>query len=251
MSVPALAQVGASVLNLSAISGSSLPQSQIFGVSSTGAALPVKFSVRYFTTTEGWLSATADGPIRPSNITVNSAGLAPGVAIPVALTVGSGGAIGGFSVSPSSLNFLYQTGTSNPAAQSTYVSNCNGIVNYAASSNVSWLRLTSVNNSIPAQTVTGASSSNLTVYVDPSGLSPGFYSANITVGVTLTVSGSSLLAASPSSFVFNYNLDAGVPTAQQTVITATATLVAFTASANSTGGSNGLIVSVSPREPAC
>ena len=198
MSLPALAQVGnlqlsTSVLTFSAISGSSLPQSQSFGVASTGAALPVKFSVRYFTTTEGWLSATAAGPITPSNITVtvNSAGLAPGVAIPVALTVGTGGAIGGFSVSPSSLNFLYQTGTSNPAAQSTYVSNCNGIVNYAASSNVSWLRLTSVNNSIPAQTVTGASNSNLTVYVDSSGLSPGFYSANITVG------GTSLIAVSP------------------------------------------------------
>ena len=205
MSVPALAQVSASVLNLSAISGSSLPQSQIFGVSSTDASLPV---------------------------TVNSVGLAPGVyngTVSIAPSTGiAGGAIGGFSVSPSSLNFLYQTGTSNPAAQSAYVSNCNGIVNYAASSNVSWLRLTSVNNSIPAQTVTGTS--NLTVYVDPSGLSPGFYSANITVGVTLT---------------------------------ATGTPVAFTASANSTGwllvgpqsgntgGSNGLIVSVSPREPAC
>ena len=133
---------------------------------------------------------------------------------------------------------------------------------------MSWLRLTSVNNSIPAQTVTGASNSNLTGYVDPAGLSPGFYSATITVnasnaggqtvGVTLTVSGTSLLAASPSSFVFNYNPDAGVPTAQQTVITATGTPAAFTASANSTGwllagpqfgntgGSTVLTVSVSP-----
>ncbi len=155
VSLPALAQVGnlqlnTSVLNFSAISGSSLPQSQIFGVSSTGAE-----------------------PITPSNITVNFPGLAPGVyngTVSIA-----GGAIGGFSVSPRSLNFLYQTGTSNPAAQS----------------NASWLRLISVNNSIPAQTVTGASNSNLTVYVDSSGLSPGFYSANITVG------GTSLLAVSP------------------------------------------------------
>ena len=214
VSLPALAQVGnlqlsTSVLNFSAISGSSLPQSQIFGVSSTGAALPVNLSVRYFT-------ATADGPTTPSNVTVtvNSAGLAPGVYN------------GTVSIAPSTCI----AGVAIPVAQSTYVSNFNGIVNYVASTNVSWLRLTSVNNSTPAQTVTGISNSNLTVYVDPSGLSPGFYSANIAVGVTLPVSG---------------------------------TPVAFTASANSTGwllvgpqsgntgGSNVLTVSVSPREPAC
>jgi len=394
VSLPAFAQVGnlqlsTAVLNFSATTGNTLPQSQIVGLSSTGAALPVNISVRYFTATEGWLAATADSAATPANVTVtvNSSGLAPGVyngqvlviasgsqsglvtvtlsvastnpggsvisanpssvslaspngqivqstvtlsstgfvpfqvfintasggnwlsytaasttsptsitinanpsglapgvyngtvsiapstgvagvAIPVALTVGSGANIGGFSVSPGSLNFIYQTGTSNPAAQSTYVSNFNGIVNYVATSNVSWVRLTSSNNSIPAQSVTGTSNTNLTVSIDPTGLSPGFYSANVsvnasnaggqTLSVTLTVSGSSLLAASPNSFIFNYNPDAGIPASQQTTITASGTPVSFTATANSTGwllvgpqsgntgGSNAVTVSVSP-----
>jgi uncharacterized protein (TIGR03437 family) len=391
---PALAQVGnlqlsATGLNFSAIAGASLPQSQIFGVTSSGVTLPVSLSVRYLTATDGWLTATADRPSTPANVTatVNSAGLAPGVyigqilvvasgsqsglvtvtltvtstnpggslitanpsslslassggqivqstvtlssigfvpfqvfvattgggnwlsfiaasttspttitisanpaglgpgiytgtvsvapstglagvAIPVTLNVGNSGGVGGFSVSPGSLNFLYQTGTSNPNAQSTYVSNFSGIVNYVAASSASWARLTSNTNNTPSQTVNGTSNSNLTVFVDPSGLSPGVYNAIVTVNasnaasqslsVTLTVSGSSLLGASPSSFVFNYNPDAGIPAAQQTVITSTGGALSFTATPNSTGwllvgpqngntgGTNVLTVSVSP-----
>ena len=393
VSLPALAQVGnlqlsTSALSFSATVGNTVPQSQIVGASSTGAPRPVNVSVRYFTPTEGWLSATADHPITPANITVtvNSSGLpagvyngqvlvvasgsqsglvtvtltvastvpggnvitaspatvalassdghvaqsavalssagaipfqvfvstanggnwlsyiaasttsptsitisanpaglttgvytgtvniAPsagitGVAIPVTFTVGTG-SVSGFSLSPTSLSFIYQTGTANPASQSTYVSNFDGIVNYAATSNVTWARLTSNNNSTPSPSVNGTSNSNLTVHVDPTGLAPGFYAANIsvnasnargqTLAVTLTVSGTSLLSASPSSFVFNYNPDAGIPTSQQTTITATGGPIAFNASASSTGwllvgpqtgntgGLNVLTVSVNP-----
>lgn len=393
-SLPALAQVGnlqlsANTLNFSAVTGNSLPQSQVVGVTSTGVSLPISTSVRYFTTTEGWLSASADRTATPSNLTVtvnsfgleagvyngqvlvvssgsqsglitvtltvtstnptnslitanpasvsltsasgqivqssvalnsvgfvpfqvfintasggnwltyiastttspttitisaNPAGLgpgvytgtvsvapsngAPGVAIPVSFTVGSGGSVGGFSLSPRSLNFVYQTGTANPAAQSTYVSNFNGIVSYVATSDATWARMTSSNNFVPALSVTGGSNSNLTVFVDPTGLSPGLYSATITVtasngatqtlAVSLTVSGTSLLLASPNSFVFNYNPDAGIPASQQTAISSTGSPLAFTASANSTGwllvgpqngntgGANTLTVSVSP-----
>jgi len=394
VSLPALAQVGnlqlsTANLSFSAVSGNIIPQSQIVGVTSTGASLPVNLSVRYFTTTEGWLSATADMLTTPSNVTVtvnsaslapgvyngqvlvvasgsqsglitvtltvtgtgtggsviaaspasvslasangqiaqtsvalnstgsvpfqlftstgsggnwlsviavsntaptsitisaNPAGLAagvyngtvsaapstgsPGVAIPVSFTVGTGGGGGGFSVSPSSLNFIFQTGTGNPAPQSVFVNNFNGIVGYVATSSTSWARLTSNNNSIPAQSVSGTSNSSLTVHVDPAGLTPGFYNATVTVNaanalsqtlaISLTVSGSSLLAASPSSFVFNYSPDAGIPPSQQTTITASGTSIAFTASANSTGwllagpqtgntsGFNVLTVSVNP-----
>ena len=75
VSLPALAQVGnlqlsTANLSFSAVSGNIIPQSQIVGVTSTGASLPVNLSVRYFTTTEGWLSATADMLTTPSNVTV-------------------------------------------------------------------------------------------------------------------------------------------------------------------------------------
>ena len=392
--LPALAQVGnlqlsTNVLNFSAIAGTSLPQSQIFGVTSSGVSLPINLSVRYFTATEGWLTATADRANTAANVTVtvNTASLAPGVyngqilvvasgsqsglvtvtltvtsttpggslitanpeslslasssgqivqssvalssigfvpfqvfvattsggnwlsflaasttspttitisanpaglppgvytgtvsvapstgltgvAIPVTLTVGNSGGIAGFSVSPSSLNFLYQTGTASPNAQTAYVSNFNGIVTYVAASSASWARVASNTNSTPSQIVNGTSNSNLTVFVDPSGLTPGLYTAIITVNasnaasqtlaVSLTVSGNSLLAASPSSFVFNYNPDSGIPAAQQTVISSSGSALSFTAAANSSGwllvgpqngstaGANVLTVSVSP-----
>ena len=253
-------------------------------LNSTG---PVPFQLFTSTGSGGnWLSAITGSNIAPISITIsaNPSGLAagfyngtvsaapsngsPGVAIPVSFTVGIGGNAGGFSVSPGSLNFVYQTGTGNPAPQSTFVNNFNGIVSYIAASSTSWLRLTSNINSIPAQTVTGTSNSSLTVHVDPAGLSPGFYNATVTVNaanaasqtlaVTLTVSGTSLLAASPGTFIFNYNPAAGIPASQQTVITASGTSIAFTASANSTGwllvgpqsgntgGFNVLTVSINP-----
>ncbi|MFN0105838.1 MAG: BACON domain-containing protein [Bryobacteraceae bacterium] len=393
-SLPSIGQVGnlqlsTASLNFSTVTGSTLPQSQIVGVTSTGVALPVNVSVRYFTATEGWLSATSDSANTPASvtITVNASGLAagvyngqvlvvasgsqsglvtvtftvsstnptgsvivanpasvslassggqivqssivltsassvpfqvfvntssggnwlsyiassttsptsitvsanpatlvpgvytgtvsvvpssgsPGVAIPVSFTVGGVGSVGGFSVSPTSLNFIFQTGTANPAAQSVYVSNFSGIVSYVATSSTSWARLTSNNNATPSQSVSGTSNTNLTVYVDPTGLTPGLYNATVTVSasnaasqtlsVALTVGGSSLLSASPNSFVFNYSPDAGIPASQQTVVSSTGASISFTASAVSTGwllvgpqtgftgGANVLTVSVNP-----
>jgi len=224
-------------------------------------------------TTPTSISIYANPAGLPSGVYTGTVNIAPstgvtGVAIPVTFTVGGGGGAGGFSLSPSILTFLHQTGTVNPGTQSTYVSNSEGIVNYVATSPVSWARLTSSNNLTPAQSVTGYSNSYLTVHIDPTGLSPGFYNANIavnasnasgqTLAVTLNISGTSLLAANPGSLTFNYNPDAGTPAAQQTTITSTGGPLNFTASASSTGwllvgpqngntGSNNVLtVSVNP-----
>lgn len=75
LSLPAFGQVGnlqvsASALNFTALSGAALPQSQVIGVTSTGVSLPINLSIRYFTPTEGWLSATADRAATPGNVTV-------------------------------------------------------------------------------------------------------------------------------------------------------------------------------------
>jgi uncharacterized protein (TIGR03437 family) len=382
-------QLSTAALSFTAQSGTSLPQTQVFGASSTGAVLPVNVSVRYFSGADSWLSASAStastpstvtvtanptglaagtyigqvlvvasqsqsglvtvtltvtgaapggnvitaspqsvtlsatsgqlvqstvtlasigaesfqvfvntssggnwlsyiaaGTVTPSSLTVlaNSTGLAAGTysgtisvaplngqtgtAIPVTLVVGGGGGIGGFTLAPTSLTFLYQTGTANPAAQAVFVNNTSGIVNYTASSSATWLRMSSNTNVFPGQVITGTSNSNLNVFVEPAGLTPGFYTATVNVlassgdsqslSVSLTVSGSSLLSANPSSLSFTYNPNAGVPSPQQTSISASGAPLSFTASASSTGwllvgpqsgatnGLNNLTVSVSP-----
>ncbi len=394
LSLPAFGQVGnlqvsASALNFTALSGAALPQSQVIGVTSTGVSLPINLSVRYFTTTEGWLSATADRAATPGNVTVtvtpanlspgnytgqvlivasgsqsalvtvtlavssttaggsvvtanpstvsltavtgvtsqasvgiNSVGNvpfqvftnttsggnwlsvntvlstapttitiianptalssgvysgtvsiaptngSPGVSIPVSFTVGSGGGLTGFTVTPSTANFSYQIGTATPGGQAIYVNNSAGIVSYTASGSASWIRLTSNLNSSPLLTVNGNSNSNLNIYVDPTGLTAGNYGGLVTitasngstqsVAVSLTVSDNTILTASPASLTFNYFPDAGIPLAQQVTVLSTGASVNFTASASSTGwllvgpqfgstgGSNVLTVSVSP-----
>ncbi len=393
--IPLFGQVGnlqlsTAGMNFSATTGFGLPQSQLVGVTSTGASLPITVSTRYFTATEGWLSATADRNSTPANVTVtvNPSGLdagvyngqvlivssgsqsglvtvtltvsstnpsntiitanptsvslaassgqivqtnvnllstgnvpfqvftstagggnwlsyiassnasptsltisanptglpagtytgtvsvaplsgAPGVAIPVTFTIGSSGGVGGFSVTPPSLSFLYQTGTGLPNPQSVYVSNFNGIVGFVASSNSSWARLTTGATTLPpTQTVSGSSNNYLNIHVDPAGLTPGFYNATIsvnastgasqTVSVALTVSGTALLSANPGSLTFNYNPDTGIPSVQYVAISTTGSPLSFTASANSggwllvgpqngnTNDANQLTVSVNP-----
>jgi uncharacterized protein (TIGR03437 family) len=376
-------------LNFSAVAGTSLPQSQVVGVTSTGAALPLMVSTRYLTAAEGWLTATLSGSTTPANMTVtanpaglaagvyqgqvlvvasatqsalitvtlsvastgpgtglitanptsvalvasgaqtvqtqvaltsvgqvpfqvfvattsggswlsylageltapstltitaNPAGLAPGtyngtvavsptdgsagVAIPVSFTVTPTGGTGGFTVTPNSVNFVYQLGTANPAVQTVFVSNFDGIVTYVAASSASWLRLTTNMSPTPAQSVTGSSNQSLTMQVDPSGLTPGFYNGSVNVNasnglsqvvtVTLTVSGNALLSANPASLVFSFVPGAGTPPAQQTTIASTGLPLGFTAAANSNGwllvspqsgetsGANVLTISVAP-----
>ena len=167
------------------------------------------------------------------------------------------------------MNFSYQTGTSLPGSQAVYVSNSGGIVTYNASVSASWVKMTSNLSSVPAQSISGTSNSNLNIYVDPTGLSQGSYNSYITVLastggsqsvlVNLTVSNSSILSAAPSSLTFNYLPDTGVPIAQLVTITTTGSAVSYTASASSSGwllvgpqsgntnsGSNVLTVSVIP-----
>ncbi len=362
-------QLSTASMNFSAVAGVSLPQSQLVGVTSTGVSLPINVSVRYFTATEGWLSATADRPSTPSNVTVtvNSSGLepgvyngqvlivasgsqsglvtvtltvtstnpnnslisanptsvslvssagqivqtsvaltsgsagavpfqafantasggnwlsfvlssnttptsitisanpaglgqgtytgtisiaplsgAPGIAIPVTLTVGASGGVGGLSVTPSTLNFAYQTGYAPPNVQSVYVSNFNGIVSFVATSSATWANLSTGTTGLPpAQSVNGTSNNYLNIHINPTALTPGQYSATITisasngssqtVAVNLTVSGNAILTATPAYLSFSYNPDTGVPPAQSVVITTTSTPVNFTASANSSG----------------
>lgn len=362
-------QLSTASMNFSAVAGVSLPQSQLVGVTSTGVSLPIAVSVRYFTATEGWLSATADRPSTPSNVTVtvNSAGLepgvyngqvlviasgsqsglvtvtltvaatnpnnsliaanptsvslvsssgqivqtsvaltsgsagavpfqvfantasggnwlsfllasnstptsitisanpaglgqgtytgtisvaplsgAPGVAIPVTLTVGASGGVGDLSVSPSTLNFAYQTGGAPPNVQSVYVSYFSGIVSYVATSSATWANLSTGTTGLPpAQTVNGASNNYLNIHINPTALTPGQYSATITisasngasqtVAVNLIVSGNAILTATPAFLSFSYNPDDGIPPTQTVFITTTSTPLNYTASANSTG----------------
>ncbi|MBI2688570.1 MAG: hypothetical protein HYX27_19890 [Acidobacteria bacterium] len=392
--LPAAAQVGnlqisANSVNFSSTAGNSTPQTQVVGVSSTGAALPINLSIRYFTTTEGWLTATQDSAVTPSNVTItaNAATLAagnytgqvvivasatqsalvtvnfavsstgsgsgvltaspssvtltsntgliaqaavnisssgsvpfqiftnttsggnwlsvntitgtsptsftitanptgllsgtysgtvsvaptngsPGVAIPVTFNVNTGTSSGGFSVSPPSVNFLYQLGTATPSAQSVFVNNANGIVTYTATASAPWVKLSSNINTTPSSTITGSSNANMTIYVDPALLTAGTYNAQATltatsgatqtVAISLTVGTSTLLTASPASLTFAYSASTGIPVSQQLTIQSTSGDVSFNASASSTGwllvgpqfgstgSSNVLTVSVAP-----
>jgi len=257
-------------------------------LSTISAQTSTPFQVFTNTTNGGaWLSMASYSGTAPTTISVlaNPAGLTAGVysgtvslvpttggtglTIPITFTVSTGGTGSGFSVSPSTLSFAYQTGTATPSGQSVYVSNSSGIVSYTATVGASWLKLTSNNNGVPSASVTGTSNSNLIVYVDPTGLTSGTYTASVTVAastgasqtisVTLLVSGTAILTASPSSLLFTYLPDSGVPASQTTTISTTGSAVNFTTSASSTGwlqagpqsgsttgGSNVVTVSISP-----
>jgi uncharacterized protein (TIGR03437 family) len=130
------------------------------------------------------------------------------------------------SLSRSQLNFSFGIGGSVPAGQSIQVTNAGGgTLNWTATSNASWLKVTPASGTAP---------SLLVVSVQPSGLAAGTYNGSIqlssagasntpvTVFVTLIVAPPPpFLAVSPRTLAFNYTVGASLPAAQSVSITNT------------------------------
>jgi uncharacterized protein (TIGR03437 family) len=167
--------------------GGAVPGWQGVSVGSSGTALT--FSTSATTASGGnWLSVTPTSGTTPANlsISVNRSGLATGVysgnvtisatgasnspqSISVTLTVTSAATI---SISPSLLNFAYQSGGNPPQAQAVTVSATSAAAFTATASGGSWLAVNPTSGATPA---------NLSVSASPAGLNPGIYNGTITV----------------------------------------------------------------------
>src|SRR5207244_8111458 len=131
-----------------------------------------------------WLSATPASGSTPGSlsVSVNPSGLAAGTyngtisvaatgagnsprTVAVALTVTAAPPPSpNLSTTPSSLNFAFQIGSANPAAQNVSVSSSGPALNYNVSTSTAWLSATPASGSTPG---------SLSVSVNPSGLAAG------------------------------------------------------------------------------
>jgi len=167
--------------------------------------------------------------------------------VPVTMTIGLVSTQ--LSVNPASLSFSYTAGGALPAAQNLLVSSATGTpVTFTASASTStggnWL---SVN---PAGGITPA---NISAAADPTGLAPAVYSGTITltptsgggslqVAVTLTVSGTPQLAASPGSRTFRYQIGGTAPAQQIVSLSSGGIPVSFAALPGTSSGGSWLVV---------
>jgi hypothetical protein len=94
-------------------------------------------------------------------------------------SVGGGAAVGGVSVSTDSFAFVHRDGSEEPpAAQSFRLNNSTGgQVSWTSRSDAAWLQLN------PNSGYLSAAGTNVALVVNPSGLLPGSYTANVTIQV--------------------------------------------------------------------
>jgi uncharacterized protein (TIGR03437 family) len=180
--------------------GGVVPGGQNVSVVSSGTALT--FSASATTTSGGnWLLVTPTSGTAPANlsISVNPAGLGSGT-YSGSVTVSSTGASNSpqsisvtltltgaptISISPSLLNYAYQSGGTLPQAQTVTVSATSPAAFTAAASGGSWLSVSPASGTTPA---------NLSVSVNPAGLSPATYNGTITVTGTNGAQGAPIVS---------------------------------------------------------
>ncbi len=175
--------IGPTVLPFSYVINGSLPAPRTIGVTSSGA------NVAYIVSTDKpWLSATPANGNTPSNITISVNPVSLGVGnysgsvtitsaaasnspqtAAVNLTVTNAQII---SATPSALTFTYTINDAAPPAQSVNITSSDSPLNYTVSTDAPWLSAT------PSG---GATPSSISVSVDPTSLSAGSYSGNVTI----------------------------------------------------------------------
>ena len=203
---------------------------------SSGSTIPGSVSVSINTT--GLTTAGSyTGTVVVSSATGSTA------SIPVTLNVTA--AAPTLTVSSSTLNFSYQIGRTAPASQPVNIGGTSGLAftaTPATSSGGSWLSVTSG----------GTAPGSINVSISTSGLTtPGTYFGSITisgagatpqtVNVTLVVSNSPAISASPTSLNFAYQIGGTAPAAQSISIGGSSAL-AFTATASTSSGGSWLMV---------
>ncbi len=228
--------VSPAALNFSYQIGGAQPAAQTVNVSSSGGA--ANFSV---TSSVPWITTSVSSGTAPAtvSVTVNASSFSPGnysgtltfngtQTVTVGLVVAAGNTPL-LAVSPTSLSFASQAGGAAPAAQNLTLSSSGAPINFTIASNAPWLA---------ASVSSGTTPATIAVSASPSGLSAGVYNGTLTingavvVAVSLTVSGSSALTASPSSLAFAHQLGTSAPTAQTLNLGSTSTPLPFTISSN-------------------
>ncbi len=259
-------------LSFNSVSGST-PLAQALGVSAANGSTSFSASINYINGS-GWLTVTPLTGVTNANLTVSvspaglsagtysaniafiSSGLVQNVA--VTFTVGNANT-GNVTVSPASLSFSNQAGTS-PATQQLTVNSAAGVSGVTftilptTTTGGTWL-------STSAASTTTANNTVVTVTVSDASLAAGTYNGNlavtptggtvVNVPVTLTVTAPPTVAATPTALTFNYQAGSAAPPSQSLSVSggSVSTSLAFSATASSTG--NWLTVSpVSGTTPA-
>jgi uncharacterized protein (TIGR03437 family) len=241
-----------SSLNFSYQIGGAAPQAQPLNIGGTSGQT---FSAS--AAGASWLSINpASGSVPGStSVSINTAGLtpntynasiavsAPGAAtqnVPVTLTVTPAPTI---SVTPSSLNFSYQIGSAAPTPQQISIGGAAGLAYTISTGGSAWLSVSPGSGNTPG---------SASVTINTAGLTADTYNGTITVtaptasnspqtvAVTLTVTNAPVIAASPGSLTFNYQVGGSAPASQPISIGGTAGL------AYTIGASGGSWLSVSP-----
>jgi uncharacterized protein (TIGR03437 family) len=231
------------------IGSTTQPVAQTIGV---GDASNVNFTATAATIPAGgaWLSVTpgtgaASGSV---SVSVNTTGLAANTyngtitiaatgATPQVVNVSLVVTMPSVTVNASSLSFAYQTGTTAPAAQTIAIGGTSNLAFTATAAGGSWLSVTPGSGTV-------SSSSSVSVSVNTSGLAAKTYNGTVTiaapgatsqvVNVSLVVSSTPTISASPSVLSFVYQTGGTTPATQSVNIGGSSGL-AFTATA--AGGS--------------
>ena len=246
-----------SSLNFAYQVGGATPAGQSVAVASSGAAL--SYAV---TSSATWLAATPASGSTPGSlsVSVNPSGLAAGIyngtisvaatgagnsprTVAVALTVTAAPPPSpNLSTTPSSLNFAFQIGSANPAAQNVSVSSSGPALNYNVSTSTAWLSATPASGTTPG---------SLSVSMNPSGLAAGTYNGTVSVSatsagnspqrvsVTLTVTvappATPNLVITPGLLSFSSTSGASAPPAQNLSVTSSGAALTYTVATS--GGS--------------
>jgi uncharacterized protein (TIGR03437 family) len=257
--------VNKSSLSLSSLPGGA-PVGEIVDLTSTTS---VAFTAAAATASGGnWLSVGPTGLTTPAklfviaspllltsgtysgSITITAAGAANSpLVVQVTFTVGVSGST--LTTNPASLSFDFVSGGATPLPKFLQVSSTSGApLNFTAAastaSGVAWLTINPTVSTTPV---------NLTVSVNPAGLALGTHAGTITltpvgviggslqVQVTLNVTGTPQLTATPNVVTFYYQLGGTAPP-QQTVSLASGGIpLVFTATPGTTSGGNWLVLS--------
>ena len=250
--------VAPSALTFNGQAGGSSPAAQSLSVTSTGGS--VSFTASAATVSGGsWLSVLPISGTTNSTVqvSVNSTGLVSGVTYTGSITVTGSGATGSPAVipvtltlsanaltaTPSPLTFTYQLNGTAPASQTLSVASSIPGLAFSAASGASWLTVNPGSGTTPQA---------LTVSIVTAGLTAQTYNSSITltsagnspvvVPVSLTVSSSPPLTATPNSVSFAYSIGGTTPSSQSVLIAAGSTTLSFTATAATTSGGNWLAV---------
>ena len=182
-------------LNFTQTANGPAPAAQMLNINSSG--VPLTFSaLTTVSTTANWLTVTPTSGATPGtvSVSVNAGTLQPGTytgtvsitspaasnspqTVTVNLTVGQAQNL---TVAPASLSFSSQTGSAAPATQAIAVTASAGTLPFTAavtvtSSSTTWLSVT------PTSGTATQTATNLTVSVNPQGLTAGTYSGSVVV----------------------------------------------------------------------